>query len=107
MTGMLYSMYKLIQYDTNSRILNLLRLCSKAQTSQQVVPALSLTTQCTWAPSVSEEEQHITTDAFDSILQLKNQHEGNRECILPFLTYGKRGELVCINDGTFKSIGKF
>lgn len=56
----------LIQYDINGRILNLLRLCSKAQTSQQVVPALSLTTQCILAPSVSEEERHIPTDAFDS-----------------------------------------
>lgn len=40
------------------------------------------------------------------ILQPKNQHEGNREYILPF-TYGKHGELLCINNDTFKSIGKF
>lgn len=58
-------MCKLIQYDKNGRTFNLLRLCSKAQTSQQVVPALSLTIQCIWTPSVSEEEQHVTTDAFD------------------------------------------
>lgn len=45
-TAVLYNMYKLIliQYNINGRILNLPRLRSKSQATQQVVPALSLTT---------------------------------------------------------------
>lgn len=40
------------------------------------------------------------------MLQPENQHEENRDCISPF-PCGKRVELVCINNDTFKSIGKF
>lgn len=40
------------------------------------------------------------------MLQPENQHEENRDCISLFSCV-KHVELVCINDDTFKSIGKF
>lgn len=40
------------------------------------------------------------------MLQSENHHEENKDCFSPF-PCGKLVELVCINDDTFKSIGKF
>jgi len=40
------------------------------------------------------------------MLQPESQHEENRYCISPF-PCGKCVEMVCVNDDTFKSVGKF